>query len=118
MNFKLDENLPAELGGFLRGHGHDAHSVLDEHLGGASDQSIAGVCQAEQRILLTLDLDFANIRNYPPEHYHGIIILRLAQQDRDAILAIAPRILELLRTENILKRLWIVDESKTRIRGE
>ena len=118
MKFKLDENLPAELGNLLRGVGHDAHSVPDEDLSGAADLAIAKVCQEEQRILITLDLDFAHLGNYPPREHHGIIVLRLARQDRDAVLAIIPRVLELLRTEPVSQRLWIVDAHRTRIRGE
>ena len=118
MKFKFDENPPSNLGALLRGDGHDAHSVLDEHLRGAADPSIAKVCQNEQRILITLDLDFANIKTYPPQDYPGIIVLRLARQDRDTVLAIIPRILALLQTERIAQRLWIVDETRTRIRGE
>ena len=97
--------------------GHDAHTVLDENLRGTSDDSIAQVCHAEQRILITLDLDFADIRNYPPQKYPGIIVLRLAGQGRGSVLAIMPRVLELLRTEVIVQRLWIVDEKRTRIRS-
>ena len=118
MRFKFDENLPSDLGALLRRDGHDAHSVLDENLRGAADPSIAKVCQDEQRILVTLDLDFAHIQNYPPRDYHGIIVLRLARQDRDTVLAIIPRILALLQTEPIAQRLWIVDDHRTRIRGE
>ena len=106
------------MGALLRADGHDAHSVLDEELRGAADPSIAKVCQDEQRTLITLDLDFAHIRNYPPQDYPGIIVLRLARQDRDTVLAIIPRILTLLQTEPIAKRLWIVDDNRTRIRGE
>ena len=118
MKFKFDENLPSELGDLLRAEGHDTHSVLDENLRGAADPSIAKVCQAEERILITLDLDFAHIENYPPTDYPGIIVLRLARQDREIVLAIIPRILALLRTERIAQRLWIVDDSRTRIRGD
>jgi predicted nuclease of predicted toxin-antitoxin system len=118
MKFKLDENLPSDLGALLHRHGHDAHSVLDEQLGGAGDPIIAKACQNEQRILITLDLDFANILNYPPHEYSGIIVLRLGRQDRDTVLAIIPRILELLSTETISQRLWIVDDTRTRIRGD
>ena len=118
MKFKFDENLPSDLGALLRADGHDAHSVLDEDLRGAADPSIAKVCQVEQRILITLDLVFAHIKNYPPQDHHGIIVLRLARQDRDSVMAIIPRILTLLRTEPIAQRLWIVDGSRTRIRGE
>ena len=118
MRFKFDENLPSDLGALLRRDGHDAHSVLDENLRGAADPSIAKVCQDEQRILVTLDLDFAHIQNYPPRDYHGIIVLWMARQDRDTVLAIIPRILALLQTEPIAQRLWIVDDHRTRIRGE
>lgn len=117
MKFKIDENLPSDVGALLQRQGHEAHSVLDEHLGGAADMSIARVCQDERRILITLDLDFGHIKNYPPQDYHGIIVLRLARQDRDAVLAIIPRVLNLLETEAIEKCLWIVDEHRTRIRG-
>lgn len=117
MKFKSDENLPSDLGALLRADGHDAHSVLDEDLRGATDPAIAKVCQDEQRILITLDLDFAHIRNYPPQDYPGIIILRLARQDRDRVLAIMPRILSLLQTETIAQRLWIADDHRTRITG-
>ena len=118
MKFKIDENLPSDLGALLRTNGHDAHSVLEEHLGGVADSFIARVCQDEQRILITLDLDFANINAYPPWDYYGIIILRLARQDLGAVTAIMPRILALLESEAITQRLWIVDENRTRIRGE
>ena len=118
MKFKFDENLPADLGALLRAAGHDAHSVLDENLRGAADPSLSQVCQAEQRILITLDLDFAHIQRYPPQAYPGIIVLRLARQDRATVLAIIPRILTLLQTEPIAQRLWIVDDNRTRIRGE
>lgn len=118
MKFKFDENLPPDLGALLRANGHDARSVFDENLRGAADPLVAKVCQDEQRILITLDLDFAHIKNHPPQDFHGIIVLRLARQDQDTVLAIIPRILTLLQTEPIAQRLWIVDDIRTRIRGE
>jgi predicted nuclease of predicted toxin-antitoxin system len=118
MKFKLDENLPIEATALLRDKGHDVLTVRDEQLTGAVDPAIALVCQQEQRILVTIDLDFADIRHYPPSFYSGIIVLRLARQDRDSVIAIIPRILDLLRKETIPQRLWIMDESRTRIREE
>ena len=69
----------------------------------------------EWRVLITLDLRFADVRRYPPSIHHGIIVLRLARQDRNSVFAMIPRLLELLRTEPIAQRLWIVGESRTRI---
>ncbi len=117
MRFKTDENLPVEAAEFFRRQGCDAHSVLEEQIGGASDVSIAEVCQREGRILVTCDLDFANIRSFPPESYPGIVVLRLKRQDKGSVLAILPRIHRLFGSERIAGRLWVVDESRTRIFG-
>lgn len=74
MRFKTDENLPAEIVTLLCDHGHDAISVVEQQLAGAPDNVVAKVCQSEQRVLVTLDLDFADIRAYPPDEYSGIIV--------------------------------------------
>ena len=65
MKFKIDENLPAEAAGVLRASGYLADTVGEEDMSGADDETVAGTSRAEDRILITLDLDFANIRAYP-----------------------------------------------------
>lgn len=50
----------------LREAGHDVATVADQELVGADDTELAGVCAREHRILVTLDIGFADIRNYPP----------------------------------------------------
>jgi hypothetical protein len=47
-------------------------------MGGQSDSKIGDIVCAEKRALITLDLDFADIRSYPPEQYAGLIVLRLS----------------------------------------
>ena len=76
MKLKIDENLPGECAEILRDGGFEADRVADERLTGAEDSAIAVRSQAEGRVLITLDLDFANIRAYPPAEYAGIIVLR------------------------------------------
>ncbi len=71
MKFKVDENLPVEIAALLREAGHEAATVLDQKLGGNADPSIASVCRNEDRALVTLDMDFADIRSYPPNQYPG-----------------------------------------------
>ena len=63
MRFKLDENLPIEASSMLREAGHDALTVLDQKMGGKADNEIIHVCSQEQRALITLDLDFADIKH-------------------------------------------------------
>ena len=65
MRFKVDENLPVEVAEMLRQVGHDAATVLEQHLGGSDDAQLAALCQLESRIFVTLDMDFSDIRSYP-----------------------------------------------------
>lgn len=78
--FKLDENLPRDAMAPFRDAGHDVEGALDEQLGGQSDAIVFAACQRETRILVTLDLDFADIRQYPPGEHAGIWVLRPSTQ--------------------------------------
>jgi predicted nuclease of predicted toxin-antitoxin system len=117
VRFKVDENLPAEAAAILIAAGHDALSVLDQQMGGRPDLDVAAVCQLERRTLLTLDLDFGDIRHYPPNAYSGLIVLRPYRQDKPAVLEMITRLLPALAAEPLDQRLWIVDENSVRIRG-
>lgn len=117
MKFKVDENLPIDLVALLDGKGFDAVTVTQQGLSGEIDIKVAQVCQREERILITLDLDFADIRGYPPKEYPGIIVMRLYKQDKYRIMAIFEILLPLLDIEQLDKRLWIVEENRVRIRG-
>ncbi len=55
----------------------DAETVVEEHMSGADDKLVAARVKSEERVLVTLDLDFCNIQAYPPQHFAGIIVLRL-----------------------------------------
>jgi hypothetical protein len=116
MRIKIDENLPGEAREVLQRVGLEATTVADEDLSGASDSEIAEICRIEQRAIITLDLDFADIRNYPPAEYSGLIVLRITRQDRDTVLSTIERLAGPLQTEQLDKRLWIVDERRIRIR--
>ena len=88
MKFKIDENLPVEIADFLTRAGHDAVTVGDEALTGQIDNVIVQACQEEERALLTLDLDFADIRSYPPQRHFGLVIIRSKRQDKRSVMAV------------------------------
>ena len=77
MKFKLDENMPMDFEVLLRELGHDVASVVDEGLQGEADPPVLRAAAHEGRILLTFDLDFADIRHYPPGTHAGIVVFRL-----------------------------------------
>lgn len=117
MRLKVDENLHDEVAELLRQAGHDAETVHAEGLRGSNDAALAQHCQAEQRAILTLDLDFADIRAFPPASSAGLIVVRVHDQSRSRIRDVISRALDVFRTETIEGRLWIVSESGVRIRG-
>ena len=79
MRFLIDADLPRATGESLRRAGHDAFDVRDIGLGDAKDSDIAAYAQVHQLCLLTGDFDFADIRNYPPHLYPGIVVFTLPQ---------------------------------------
>lgn len=116
MNFKIDENLPSELARLLTSAGHDAETVFDEDLVGSTDQDIIEVCTREERALVTLDLDFSNVRAYPPKDHFGLIVLRLHRQDKPHVLNVVRQIVGMFDREESVGRLWIVEEDRVRVR--
>jgi predicted nuclease of predicted toxin-antitoxin system len=117
VKFKIDENLPAEACALLSHAGLDAMTVADQRLTGADDPDLYAICQRERRILITLDVGFANIQAYPPETSAGVIVLRVRQQSRPAVLSVIQPLISLLAQEQIEGRLWIVDEQRIRVRS-
>jgi predicted nuclease of predicted toxin-antitoxin system len=118
VKFKIDENLPQEFAELLCKASHDAESVFDEGLVGEADSTIIDVCKIEERCLITLDLDFSDMRTYPPSDLPGLIVLRLRNQDKFSVVALVPKLVELFNLEKVTGRLWIVEEDRVRIRGE
>lgn len=116
MKFKIDENLPAEAAEVLRGAGFVANTVREEGLSGADDATVARTSVAEDRILVILDLDFANIWAYPPGEHAGIIVLRIKRQDKHTIIAYIRRLAAALANRNPSGELWIIDGNRIRFR--
>lgn len=66
MKLKLDENLSRHLKPVLTGLGHDVLTAADEGLLSRPDVEVAARAPREGRILLSLDIEFADLRKYPP----------------------------------------------------
>lgn len=112
---KLDENVPDSLGAILRQGGHDVAFARDQYLAGTNDDRILAVAASEGRVLISLDRDFANVLQHPPERTAGIVVLRLHDQTLPLIRHTAETLSGLLADKRLRGRLWVLDESRLRI---
>ena len=116
MSVKLDENLGIAHVELLRQSGYEADRVYDEGLSGARDEEVwERVCD-EGRFLITLDLDFSDVRQYPVGSHPGILLLRPRSRSREAVIGVLRRIIEEQPLQGLRGCLTIADESHTRTR--
>ncbi len=115
MKLKLDENLGPGIAEIFRAASHDVRMTREQGLGGSQDAVLIEVCRAEERCLVTLDLDFSHILNYPPERYTGIAVLRLPEPMSYQDLREAVRTLvKAFEKREISRKLWIVSRGRVR----
>lgn len=103
MRFKLDENVPVSLLDELRDLGHDADTVW-------------AAAQAEERMLVTQDLDFSDVRRFEPGTHAGVLLVRLHEPGAASI---RERVGAALRSEPVedWKRcLVVLTDTKLRVR--
>ena len=118
MKFKIDENLPVEFVDVLESSGYVAMTTLEQELNGKVGTVVINKCLEEKFILVTLDLDFADIKLYPPHKYPGIIIIRAKYQDKWHLLEIFKSVIPNFKHDKIKGTLRIVEEKKIRIRDD
>jgi Domain of unknown function (DUF5615) len=116
MHIKLDENIGRRGVELLKSAGHEVMTVRDQHLQGASDETLFSVCAREGRILITLDHDFGQVLRFPPTTSSGLVILepgpRLAPQ---ALLDRLKQFLALAEVRSPVGALRIVEPGRIRV---
>ncbi len=118
MRFLIDADLPRPTATLTRNLGHEAIDVRDIGLGASPDQEIAAYARVHGLCLLTGDFDFSDIRDYPPEEYAGLAVLKLPNHaDRDCILSLVERFIQQADVlDQLPGRLAIVERGRIRLR--
>jgi predicted nuclease of predicted toxin-antitoxin system len=112
----LDENLSPLHARTVRGLGHDAVYVVEIGLAGAEDRRVRSAAIELERILVTLDADFANVLRYPPATTPGVVRLRVHPPTEEAIDALLRRAIPRLAGISLTGKLVVVGEHGIRIR--
>jgi len=117
MRFLVDADMPRSSAVLLRDLGHDVVDVRDIGLRSADDSVIFRRAQEEERIIVTADLGFADIRLYPPRSYAGMVVLRLPSHFTAVqINRTLERFAQSVTLEAIQGALVIVEAGRMRIR--
>jgi predicted nuclease of predicted toxin-antitoxin system len=102
----------------LREAGFEADTVAGEGLCGSVDSELLEHCRAQDRVLVSLDLGFADVRAYPPKSHSGIVVFRSKSQDKSMVIALLARLVPVLKRQPPRQQLWIVELDRIRYREE
>jgi predicted nuclease of predicted toxin-antitoxin system len=118
MHFLIDASLPRSTADLIRRAGHLATDVRDIGLGTAADTKIAAHALANRHVLITADFDFADIRVYAPQEYHGIVVID--RPENAPVAEVLELVNAIMREANVLAalpgRLAIVGRHRIRLR--
>jgi predicted nuclease of predicted toxin-antitoxin system len=116
MRLKLDENLPSDLADNLSSRGHDVDTVADEGLSGEDDPTVLTAAIQHERLIMTLDRGFGDVRIYPPGSHPGIVVLRPVNQDPRSIDRLVDRFLDEHGLADFKRCPVIVEPGQVRVR--
>jgi len=117
LRFITDEDVPRSTARVLRDAGFDVVDVRDVGLRGKSDDDVFEYAQNENRLIITCDMGFSNILNFPPSGNRGIVVVRIP--DSEPIDVFNREVLRAIKEvgENLACHLSIVEIGKVRLRG-
>ena len=116
MKIKLDENIPTAVAILLRGRGIDVDTVLEESLGGRTDPEVLAAATQEDRLLITLDRGFGDVRAYPPGSHPGIIVLRPADQRVHTVTNMVETLIDSHEIESLAGCVTVIQRNMLRVR--
>jgi predicted nuclease of predicted toxin-antitoxin system len=117
--FLLDENIPISTIELFKNKGHDVIHTRTQGLTGLPDDRIMEIANRDGLIIITRDLDFGNLLDYPINTHQGIIVLRLPDTyTAKQINKVLEAFLSDVSIAEIEKALVVIDPSRYRIRRE
>lgn len=115
--YLVDENMPRSTARILRDAGYEADDVRDVGFAATADPEIFAFAQDTGATLISRDMGFANIVDYPLGSHAGIVIVRyrnvvpIAQRTHVLLNALAG-----FRSESLAGCLVVVGLERVRIR--
>lgn len=118
MKFLIDQSVSPLLATWLQSDEagrHDALHVRDRGMSSATDDDIFALAQAESRVVVTADLDFARIVALRREPEPGLILFRAGNVTDQEMLGLLRRVLVEVDEPTLSRSVVVIDESSIRV---
>lgn len=116
MNFLADMGVAMRIVHWLREEGHDTVHLREENLHRLHNGRIFEKAFAEQRIILTFDLDFGEILALSADHQVSVILFRLHNTRTPHVIDRLKKVLEDAGQVLVQGAIVVVEETRHRIR--
>jgi predicted nuclease of predicted toxin-antitoxin system len=81
----LDNCVPRRYLKLIQGWGYDTIELRSIQPEDTPDSQVIVEAKRLNAVLLTVDLDFSNVLNYPPQAYSGIVVMRYDASQEGAL---------------------------------
>jgi predicted nuclease of predicted toxin-antitoxin system len=114
--FLVDEDMPRSTAHALKAAGYSVADVRDVGLRSRPDSAVFVYAQSAGAIIVTGDLGFASILNFPPAGHAGIIVVRLPNKmTSNEVNSQIIRALTELEGEDLRGCVVVVEPGRTRL---
>lgn len=116
MRFLADMPISPKTVFYLRSMGHDVYRISEKGLPKAKDSEIVDIAENEQRIILTMDLDFPAIIATSRKSTPSAIIFRLSDESHENVNFLLNDILPRVEREILKGAIVIIEDDRFRVR--
>lgn len=117
MKFLLDLNISPKVELFLAQHGHDVLHARSVKPGRTTDEELLALSIQQQRILVTFDLDFGDIRLLHARQSPGVMIFRTKSFTSRTVVRLLDDLFSRHAPEQLEQQLIVMTEHQMRFRS-
>jgi len=113
----VDESLPPNLAVRLTDEGHAARHIRQLGLTGFPDAAVFQAAQAENAVLISRDVGFADTTAYKLGSHRGIVVVRMPNRIRIShLIDVVTARMRTLADEDVTGNVVIIEPDRVRIR--
>ncbi|SRR5712691_1547782 len=117
MRFLADAGVARRVVNWLRERGHDAVHLREQRLQSLPDPEVFAKASAEERVLLTFDLDFGELVALSASPAASVIMFRLRDTRTPRVIERLEQVLTQSQTQLERGAIVVVEEARHRVRA-